>query len=265
MNNTKKLGSYDVTTIVIGSLKDVDSIFNVIDAYFDDDGVTEDLLSIKNIFDVRSEKSRLRIESAIKNGFLNFKSETHKDIINCISKSGIPLSVKYLVLFWQFAINNRLFREVTLHVFVKLYLSGKAYLSKEDIIAYIKEIFEKNSGMNISWSESTINNWSAKYLTLMTKFNLLEGVRKKSFININLTSESLVLFLYFAKLYEPDNSNMLGNDFLPLAFIDSVDMLEKLKKLSLKGFFNMDFNGLALNVELIYSYEEICDVLYSRS
>ena len=40
---------------------------------------------------------------------------------------------------------------------------------------------------------------------------------------------------------------------------------EKLKKLSLKDYFNMDFNGVDLNIELTHSYKGICDVLSART
>jgi hypothetical protein len=50
---------------------------------------------------------------------------------------------------------------------------------------------------------------------------------------------------------------------LPLSFIPSVDVQDRLKKLSLKGFFNMNFNGVALNVELTQSYKGICDALHN--
>ena len=42
-----------------------------------------------------------------------------------------------------------------------------------------------------------------------------------------------------------------------------VGLHSRLKKLSLKGFFNMDFNGVALNIELTHSHEGICDALYN--
>ena len=41
------------------------------------------------------------------------------------------------------------------------------------------------------------------------------------------------------------------------------DSQDRLKTLSLKGFFNMNANGVALNIELIHSYKGICDVLYN--
>ena len=85
----------------------------------------------------------------------------------------------------------------------------------------------------------------------------------KSFRHIRPSSEAQVLFLYFAKLFAPNMGNILINEFLPLSFIPQEDILERLKKLSLKGFFHMNFNGVALNIELTHSYKGICDVLYN--
>ena len=96
----------------------------------------------------------------------------------------------------------------------------------------------------------------------MTKLNFLEGARTKSFRHITLSAESLVLFLYFAKLYNPKNNNILTNNMLPLSFLTVDEIRQRLKKLSLKGFFNMNFNGVDLNIELIHSYKGSCDVLY---
>jgi hypothetical protein len=72
------------------------------------------------------------------------------------------------------------------------------------------------------------------------------------------------LFLYFAKLYDPGTNNILNNELLPLSFMVTEDIKDRLKKLSMKGFFNMDFNGVALNIELTHSYKGICDVLYNQ-
>jgi hypothetical protein len=68
--------------------------------------------------------------------------------------------------------------------------------------------------------------------------------------------------LYFAQIAEPENKNILVNKLLPLSFVPIEDIQERLKKLSLKGFFNMNFNGVALNIELVHIYKGICDVLY---
>jgi len=263
-NNSIEVSNYDVTTIVIGGLKDLNLIFKAIESCFDNNDSVEELISVRNEFNIRSEKSRLRIESAVKQAFLQFKNQDHKNLIQCVFQSDAPLAEKQLVLFWQFVLNNRLFREISSCVFMKMYFSGRSYISKDDVIAYLKDLFNNNDNQNVSWSESTINILAGKYLTLMTKLNFLEGTRTKSFRHIKTSTEALVFFLYIAKIHGPEISNILLNDMLNFSFIAHEDFLDRLKKLSLKGLIKMNYNGVALNVELLHSYREICDVLYER-
>jgi len=98
----------------------------------------------------------------------------------------------------------------------------------------------------------------------MTKLGFVSTGRVKSFQHIRPSTEAQVLFLYFAQLFIPTIKNILNNDFLLLSFMPIDDIHDRLKKLSIKGFFNMDYNGIALNIELTHSYKGICDVLYSR-
>ena len=255
--------SYDTTINVIGGLRDCNVIYKAIDAYFSQEDSISDLMSERNEFNLRTERSRTRIERAVRRAFLQFNSPEHRDFIRDIFESNMPLQERELILFWQFALNNRLFREISTEVYSKAYFSGRAGLSKDDIIAYLKEFLSRNSDLNLSWSESTINTLSTKYLNLMTKLNFLSGRRIKSFRHINPTVEALILFLYFAKLYDPRVNNILKNDMLPLSFVSPEDMKERLKKLSIKGFFNMNSNGVTLNIELTHSYKGICDALFS--
>ncbi len=261
-NNPSKLGDYDTSINIIGGLRDCSVIDKAIEAHFNDKDSLNDLITGRNEFNLRTEKSRSRVESAVKRGFLQFKNQDHRDLIQSIFTGNTPLPEKELILFWQFSLSNRLFRDISTQVFIKAYFSGRTSLAKDDIVAYLKEFLAQNKPLNIKWSESTISTLATKYLNLMTKLNFLEGVRTKTFRHIKTSAESLVLFLYFAKLHDPENSNILQNDMLPLSFVTSEDMLERLKKLSVKGFFNMNFNGVTLNIELTNSYKRICDDLY---
>jgi hypothetical protein len=262
LNNTIKLGDYDTTINVIGGLRDCSVIYKAIESHFNEEDTLNDLISGRNEFNLRTERSRTRIERAIKRTFLQFNNQEHKDLIQRFFQHKISLPEKELILFWQFALSNRLFREISSQVFIKAYFSGRISLSKDDIIAYLKEFLTQSKQLKLDWSESTINSLSTKYLNLMTKLNFLEGVRTKSFRHIKTSGESLVLFLYFAKLYDPENSNILQNDMLPLSFVAPEDIKDRLKKLSLKGFFNMNFNGVIMNIELTHNFKGICDALY---
>ena len=264
LNNTIKLGDYDTTINVIGGLRDCSVIYKAIESHFSQVDTLKDLISGRNEFNLRTEKSRERVERAVKRAFLHFKNQDHKDLIQSVFLGNASLPEKELILFWQFALSNRLFREISTRMFTKVYFSGRTTISKDDIIAYLKEFLSQNKKLNLSWSERTINTLSTKYLNLMTKLNFLEGVRTKSFKHIKTSVQSLVVFLYFAQFHDPKNSNILKNEILPLSFIAPEDIRERLKKLSLQGFLNMSFNGVALNIELTHSCKGIGDALYNR-
>jgi len=72
-----------------------------------------------------------------------------------------------------------------------------------------------------------------------------------------------VLFVYFSNLFSPEIKNIFENELLPASFIAKEDIQDRFKKLSMKGFFDMSFNGVALNIELTHSHKDICDALYS--
>jgi hypothetical protein len=256
---------YDTSINIIGGLKDVGVIYKAIGAYFNDGDSLEDLILERNELNLRTERSRVRVKNAIKVGFLSFKNQDHIDLVESTFQEKNLIPERELILFWQYALSNRLFRDISNNVFIRVYLSGRTNISKEDIIAYLKEFVSQNKNLNLDWSENTIHTLSTKYLNLLTKFNFLEGARIKSFRHTRPSDESLVLFLYFARLYAPENRNIYRNEMLPLSFVTSEDLLNRLKKLSIKGFFNMSFNGVDLNIELTQSYKGICDVLYNRS
>jgi len=262
LKHTTNLGSYDTAINVIGGLKDCSVIFKAIDSHFSPSDSLKELVNQRNEFYLRTEKSRTRVELEIRKTFLQFENEHHQDLIRGIFNERIPVQDKELVLVWQFSLNNRLFREITSNVFLKTYYSGRAAISKDDITAYLKEFLRQNESLQIKWSENTINTISTKYLNLMSKLGFLSVARVKSFKHIRPSSEAQVLFLYFAKLFSPSTSNILTNEFLPISFIPSEDIQKRLKRLSLRGFFNMNFNGVALNIELIHSDKGICDALY---
>jgi hypothetical protein len=265
LNNTTEPGVYDTAINVIGGLRDCSVIFKAIDSYFSQSDSLKELVHQRNEFNLRTEKSRIRIERAVRNSFLHFVNQDHQDLLQGIFRDNVPLKDKELVLLWQFALNNRLFREITERVFVKIYYSGRAAISKNDITAYLKEFLSLNKSLPINWSQNTINTLSTKYLNLMSKLGFVSPGRIKSFRHIRPSSETQVLFLYFAKLFAPTMGNILSNGLLPLSFVPTEDIHARLKKLTMKGLFDMNFNGVALNINLTHSYKGICDALYKRS
>ncbi len=259
-----KSALYDTAINIIGGLKDCSVIYQAFSAYFDQNDSLNEMLSGRNEFNLRTQRSRTRIELAVDQNFLEFVSPEHVALLKSFFLNQAALTDREMVLFWQMAINNRLFREISQNVFLKIYFSGRVGINKDDIIAWLKEFLSQNKSLNLKWSEKTIETLATKYLNLMTKLNLLEGSRNKVFKHIRPTAESLIIFIYFAKLFQPFENNFLANEFLPLCFVSPEDIRDRLKKLSLKGYLNMTFNGTALNIDFVHSYKGICDALYNR-
>ena len=184
--NTPISPEYDTSINVIGGIQDISIIYKAIDAYFSESSTRE-----RNELALRTERSRTRVHNAIKASFLIFKNDDHQALVqNLFTRKDVPAN-KELILFWQYALSNRLFREISTQVFCKAYFSGRAGLSKEDIVAYLKEFLNQNKPLGLGWSESTVQTLSTKYLNLMTKLNLLEGARIKSFKYVRPSSEDM--------------------------------------------------------------------------
>ena len=260
-SSINNIANYDTTINIIGGLKDCDVIYKAIDSFFSQDDSFHDMLANRNEFNLRTERSRTRIERAVNRAFLQFRNQNHQNLLKYFLLHSAPWLNRELVLFWQFALNNQLFFDISLYVFTKIYFSGRAGISKDDIIAYLKEFLSENKALDLQWSESTINTISTKYLNFMTKLNLLEGARKKTFRHIKISAEMLMIFLYFSQIYNPDNKDILTNGLLPLSFVAPEDIQERLKKIALKGWFEMNSNGVTVNIELTHSYKGIHDVL----
>jgi hypothetical protein len=167
LNNTTELGNYDTTINIIGGLSDCGVIYSAIDAFFGQGGdAIRDLATTRNEFNLRTEKSKIRVELAVRRSFLEFYNQDHKDLIQALFQHNLSLPERELILFWQFALNNRLFREISSHVYIKAYLSGKSGLTKDDITAYIKDAVSHNKTLKLKWSESTMNTLYSKYLNI---------------------------------------------------------------------------------------------------
>jgi hypothetical protein len=255
---------YDTTIKDIAGIKDYSEIFRVLEAYFVDENSTEELIVTNNIFDIRTEKGREKVTWAVKNTILSFINDDHKSLLHSIfKKSNIPTLDKNFILLWQLCINNMLIRDITCNVFIKTYYSGRAAISSDDIIGYLKEkLNDPESSLQKDWAEETIYRIATKYLSLMTKLGFVSSGRVKTFEPVRMSREAQTLFLYFTKVISPHTSNLYTSEILPLLFIQKEDLLDRLKKLSMKGLFNISLSGTSLNVELIHPHTEICDVLY---
>lgn len=252
--------SYNTSLKDIAGLADYTVVFDCIADYFNKLESAEDL---KQHLDIRTEKTKNKVTWALNKTVLQFLNSDHKALIRSIYQSEIPVQDKKFAFLWHLCLNNRLIREITINVFAKVYSSGRAQISQDDIIGYIRSISSKANPSKPLWSEDTLYRLATKYLSLMTKFDFVSSGRVKYFNHIRPTSEAIVLFIYISNLFSPDIKNIFENELLPASFIAKEDVHERLKKLSIKGFFNINFNGIELNIELTHTHKDICDALYS--
>lgn len=251
---------YNTAIKDIAGVHEVNTFYKIFSDYRTAESLNDDQLMV-SLGDIRTEKTRKKVAWAIRKSLLNFSFPDHEELVSRLFMNEIPSDDKRFYFFWHFNITNRLFREISTQVFGKTYFSGRAAISQDDIIPFLKEIVDDENKQ--IWSDNTIYRLATKYLSLTTKLNFVTEGRVKSFKHIRPSSEAQVLFLYFAKLLTPSASDILTNELLPVSFVPSEDVQDRLKKLSLKGFFNMNFNGVALNIELTHSYKGICDALYN--
>jgi hypothetical protein len=240
---------YNTDINIIGSIPDYTIVYKAINLHSQTQDALEDSIIKNNDFDFRTQKSRKRFVAALYSAFINFKNPHHKELIENIFSSELSLSTKQLTLFWQFSLVNPLFYEINKDVFVKNYFSGRVSFAKEDIVAYIKELISKKPQLKEKWSELTIQTIASKYLTILKKLDLLEGTVKKTFKHIQISNESLLVFIELALAVEPDLGDFFKSKYLPLIFMSKESFLQRAKELAMKDSIELSYNGTALKLE----------------
>ena len=66
---TPELGNYNTAINVIGGLRDCSVIFKAIDSHFSQSDSLKELVNQRNGFNLRTEKSRTRIEREVRKAF----------------------------------------------------------------------------------------------------------------------------------------------------------------------------------------------------
>lgn len=250
---------YDTSINIIGSIKELDTIINLLKAELYPD--LYDKEKVKQELDIRSEKSISRIEHGVRKAFLSFKDEDHEKFIYKLFGKQLSKFDMAFILYWQFLVINPLFREITEEVFVKYYFDGRAYIDSEDILGFIIEL--KKERKEIDWSESTLKIIANKYLNLMTKLGFIEKEgRKLTFSYLSMSPNMQILLLYFSRFYPPFSEGRLSNALAKLSFMPEEDLVQRYKVLSKEGWFNMSYNGEFISIDFNNDIESVIDALF---
>lgn len=256
---------YSTNINIIGSIPDIEMIIDTISNYAHGKNkeYSADNLSVQNIFDIRTHKSRVRFQKAINGVFLQFKSSDHQTVIYRLFSHTNLSPLKKKALFFQFAINDKLFYELYKNVFLKLYFSGRLTVDKSEFTSYLYDLRDKNTEIE-NWSDSTIKIVASKYLTLLKKLDLVKGTVKKEFKHIIPEDETIVYMIYLIHSLGDNNFDILKNPHISFLMLSQQNLIERLKKIALSDFFNISTLGYDLEINLKYSYEEIVDVIAER-
>ena len=90
--------NYDTTIKDIAGLKDYSLIFNILEAYFDESDSTDTLITDENEFDIRTSKTRNKVNWAVNKSILQFVSEEHKDLASKVFQRKTPLQDKKICI-----------------------------------------------------------------------------------------------------------------------------------------------------------------------
>lgn len=221
------------------------------------DGACDELSQVYS--NIKTRKALKRYESAINNTLIAFcNSKVEILIRKVIDEEGITFD-SMLLLFWNTAVNNELFNYLNYKVYFSALYSGRVTIKKDEVIACLKEL-KQTEVMLQKWSESTIVTTASKYLTLLRKFNLLEGGAKKSILHHNISDKVLILLIYYLLAIE-SKPNILESSWLPYIFIEKEILLQLIMQKKFMKYYNLNYSGDNLKIEPLFSYEEVYDEL----
>jgi hypothetical protein len=254
---------YNTDINIIGSIPDYELIYRALPLLINNPKEIEKILVTNNEFDFRTEKSRKRFLSVLNSAFVNEENRKLNELVAVlIDNLKNNQQAQGIILFWIFSLQNQLFYELNQQLFLNYYYQGRAELPKEDVIAYIKDLISRTSELKGKWSEITIETIASKYLTILKKLNLVDGINKKKIKNVHLTDELCAVFVHIVDLLNSKQTNLLQNDFLLFSFIEKGSVIEKIKKAAKKDWINMNYTGTTLQVSGKFNSNTIFNGIY---
>ncbi len=211
--------------------------------------------SVSSLTKIRTEKSIKRFELAIKSTFLTFQSVNQKLLVKDVLLTEGITDDSLLMLFWNASFNNDLLNLINSDVFFPAFYSGRVVVKRAEITAYINELKTKEKELR-KWSESTIETTASKYLTLLKKFNLLEGSANKTIVHPYLNDKMFVFFIYWLTAIE-EKANVLKSRWLQYSFSETEFFVERAMQKKFSKFIDVIYTGDKLQIRPLIPYTDI--------
>ncbi len=208
---------------------------------------------------IKTKKSVERFEKAVNSTIIHFSNNNQKEIVkNLVIKEGISLDSR-LMIFWNASFNNELLDAINSSIFFPAYYSGRLILRQGEVAAFLRELKENEAQIQ-KWSDSTIETTASKYLTLLKKFNLLEGSINKSIKHPFLNDKIFILFIYWLLSIE-DKTNILSSKWIQYSFSEKSHFVERILQKSFSKFIEVNYTGDKLQILPLIEYKNIYDVV----
>lgn len=239
---------------ILGGLPD----FNLIPLFLDESYKSLNLKFNSHSYTaIKTNKSVKEFARVIKNSILVFKNQECEYLFRSILKKEAISSNSLLYLFWHTSANNELLHYLNEKVYFGAFYSGRVAIKPPEVVACLKELKETDKSLQ-KWSDNTINITGSKYLTLLKKFGLMEGVQTKTILHPYLTDKMLILFLYWLMAVET-KPNLLESPWLKYCFSEKQVFIERIMQKKFTKFLSVNFTGDKLKIEPTISYQEIYD------
>lgn len=247
---------------IVGSIPNYDFIIEIIKmrAKGESNEEIKDKIVNQNIFEIRTKYSRTRFLTAIKNTFLKFATLNHEKFLLKLSETADNNHIKNNVLYFQFAINNRLFTLITINVFRKKLFDGAINFTKKDVEEYIFQLADKHEFIR-ELPVNTIKTISYKYLTIMTKFGFLEGHKKKIFKSQIPDIKDLLFSIYLLQSIGIPSDKIYNHELMDLWLIEDSMKDEIIKNAALRNLIEYSSSGKKVNLKCNLSLEDAVNAI----
>lgn len=241
---------------VLGSILDL----GLINFLLKENSLLSDANETQQIYtSIKTMKSFKRFEKAINNTVIKFTNQNVEVLVRkLLQNEGISLYA-LRILFWNASFNNELLDYLNQQVYFPALYSGRVTIKNDEVLACLKELKQTEKLMQ-RLSDSTIQTTASKYLTLLKKFNLMEGSTKKTILHHNISDKGLILYVYWLLAIE-DRVNILESKWLKYCYLEKEIFVQQIMQKKFIKYINVVFTGDKLKIENNFSYEVIIDEL----
>ena len=253
---------YNSDINIIGSIPDFSLLEVALTQFAKGKGCLDlkELMVNNNAFDFRTESTRKRFLAAVERSILVFASEQHRQLMVALFNAPGLETLKRLAIFLQLFAGNDLFRILTKEVYLKVYFSGRTTMAGDEAFAWLKDR-QGHSLQLKKFSDSTLEKIASKYFTILKKLGMVEGAVKKRLLNIRLSENELLFFVYVILSADDSTTDILKSPYREFLFLEREDLIQSLKNISFMPFINIASTGEALTVQLKLSPQELVDAI----